>query len=91
MDADCLRATFLDRGVVRLDGAFPPDAADRIREVAWRYAARRTGVILGDRASWPGDGRLLLSWKGLKPHGAFDVLLDNAAVDAVRAGRTEME
>jgi hypothetical protein len=80
VDADALRDEFLDRGVVRVNGAFPVDAADRIRDVVWRYAERKTGVGAGDRASWPVDGRLPLSWKGLKRNRAFDVVIGNPAV-----------
>jgi ectoine hydroxylase-related dioxygenase (phytanoyl-CoA dioxygenase family) len=64
VDADALRAEFADRGVVRLDGAFGPDAAARIRAVVARYVERHPGA----------------SWKGLKRSRAFDVAFRNPAV-----------
>lgn len=81
MDPDALRTTFAERGVVRLDRAFGEDAAARLREVVWRYAERKTGVIVADRSTWP-QTRLTLSWKGLKRNRAFDVLLGAPAVTA---------
>jgi hypothetical protein len=79
MDAEAVRSQFAERGVVRLDGAFGPDDAARLREVVWRYAERRTGLGPDDRPALPG-GRLPLSWKGLKRSRAFDVLIGSAAV-----------
>lgn len=79
MDAEEVRATFADRGVVRLDGAFGPDAAARIHEAVWRYAERKTELRRGDPSTWP-DGWLPLSWKGLKRNRVFDVVIDNPAV-----------
>jgi ectoine hydroxylase-related dioxygenase (phytanoyl-CoA dioxygenase family) len=64
VDAEAVRAEFADRGVVRLDGAFAPETAARIREVVQGYAEGRPGV----------------SWKGLKRHRIFDVAFRNRTV-----------
>ena len=89
MESDAVQAAFTDRGVVRLDGAFSSEAAERIRSVVWRYAERKIGVSPDERASWPTGGRLPISWKGLKRHRAFDVVVDNpdvtGALDAIFA------
>ena len=79
MDVEAVRDAFADRGIVRLDGAFGRDAAAHLRGVVGRYAERRAGVRLDGSSPWP-DGRLPLSWKGLKRNPAFGVLLDNPAV-----------
>ncbi len=79
MDLDAIRSVFVDRGVVRLDAAFSPEAAARIRTAVWRYAERKVGVRPDDPSSWP-TGWLGLSWKGLKHNRAFDILVDNGSV-----------
>jgi Phytanoyl-CoA dioxygenase (PhyH) len=79
VDVDAVRDAFADRGVVRLDGAFGRESAAHLREVVRRYAERRTGVMLDGSSPWP-EGRIPLSWKGLKRNPAFGVLLDNPAV-----------
>ena len=48
-------------------------------DAVWAYAERKAGIRQDDPASWP-DGPLGLSWKGLKHNRAFDVLVDNDAV-----------
>jgi hypothetical protein len=82
MDAEAVRATFADRGVVRLDRAFSPEAAARIHDVVWRYAERKAGVSPDDPSSWPDDRHLRISWKGLKRNRAFGVVIENADVRA---------
>ncbi|MBO0692519.1 MAG: phytanoyl-CoA dioxygenase family protein [Acidimicrobiaceae bacterium] len=79
MDRESIRATFADRGVVRLDGAFSRDGATRLGDVIWRYAERKVGVKHDDPSTWP-TGWLPISWKGLKGTTAFEVALDNRAV-----------
>jgi hypothetical protein len=79
VDAAEVRSSFIERGVVRLDGAFSADAAASIRDVVWSYANRRTGVDLGDRSTWP-EGPLQLSWKRVRRHPVFDIVADNRAV-----------
>jgi hypothetical protein len=80
MEPDELRAVFVDRGVVRLDGAFSSEAAERIRDVVWRYAETKIGVQRDDTGSWPTDGWLPISWKGLKRKRALNAIVDNSAV-----------
>jgi Phytanoyl-CoA dioxygenase (PhyH) len=70
---------FEETGVVRLDGAFASAAAEQMANAIWAYAGRKAGIRPDDPASWP-DGPLVLSWKGLKRNGAFDVLINNHAV-----------
>jgi hypothetical protein len=79
MDADRIRAEFVDRGVVRLDRAFSTDVAARMGDAVWRHAERRAGVKRDDRSSWP-DGWLALSWKGLKRNPVFGAIIDNRPV-----------
>jgi hypothetical protein len=63
-----MRDSFAECGVVRLDGAFAPEAAARMCEVVWGYAERRAG------------DRVAVSWKGLKRSRAFDGAFRNPAV-----------
>jgi hypothetical protein len=79
VDLDTVRSAFVDRGVVRLDGAFGPEEAARMRDVVWSYVERKTGLTRDDRSSWP-SGWLALSWKGLRRNRAFDAMIDNRAV-----------
>jgi len=79
VDIDRIRDDFADRGVVRLDRAFSPDVAARMREAVWRYAERKVGITADDRSTWP-TSWLPLSWKGLKRHRVFEALIDNPAV-----------
>src|SRR5690242_19212845 len=92
MESADVRTVFADRGVVRLRGAFSPEAAARIHAVAWRHAERTIGVRPDDRSSWPTNGWLPISWKRIKRQRVFDVMVDNAlvppALDAIfGAGR----
>jgi Phytanoyl-CoA dioxygenase (PhyH) len=80
VEPEQVRAAFVDRGVVRLDGAFSSAAAERIRAVVWRYAEAKIGVRPDDRNSWPSDGWLPISWKSLKRNPAFNVVVDNPSV-----------
>ena len=70
---------FAETGVVRLDAAFPGPAAEQMTNAVWAYAERKAGLRRDDPASWP-DGPLGLSWKDLKHNQAFNVLVDNDAV-----------
>lgn len=76
MDREQVRATFHDRGVLRLDGAFAADEAERMRSVVWRYLERTLGVLEDDEASWP-VGWLPISWKPLKRNAAFRPVIEN--------------
>jgi hypothetical protein len=80
-DPAALLAEFQDRGVVRIDRAFDRDAAARMGDVVWRYAARKAGLRRDDRSTWP-IGRVPISWKGIRRNRALDALLHNPAVEA---------
>lgn len=82
MEPEEVRAVFADRGVVRLDGAFSAEAAERMRVAVWRYANAKIGVQVDAPDSWPSDGWLPISWKNLKRNRVFDVIVDNPAVTA---------
>jgi hypothetical protein len=79
MDRDEIRATFADRGIVRLDGAFTADEAARMRAAMWRHLERRLGVTEHDAESWP-DGWLPVSWKPIKRNAAFRAVVESDAV-----------
>lgn len=80
MDCDTLASTFVDRGVVRLDGAFSREDAARIGEVVWRHLDRKLGVQRDDRSTWPSQAWLPISWKGLKRNRAFEALIESPSV-----------
>ena len=79
MDGDVIRSSFVDRGVVRLDGAFSAESAARMRDVVWRHAQRKVGLLPDDPSTWP-SGWLPLSWKGLRRNHVFDAFIDNPSV-----------
>lgn len=74
-----IRSTFTDRGVIRLDQAFSPEIAARMRDVVWRYAERKAGVKPDDQTTWPLDW-LPWSWKSLRRNRIFDAVIDNPLV-----------
>ena len=79
MDGDVIRSSFVDRGVVRLDGAFSAESAAWMRDVVWRHAQRKVGLLPDDPSTWP-SGWLPLSWKGLRRNHVFDAFIDNPSV-----------
>jgi hypothetical protein len=81
VNVDDRLATFRDRGMLRLEEAFSPLQAARMREVVWRYVERKAGVTPHDRSTWP-DGFLPVSWKGLRHNRVFDAIIDNPSVPA---------
>lgn len=85
-DPDALRATFADRGVIRLDGALSIESAARMQTSMWRYAESRTGLRRADRATWP-TGPLSISWKCSDRDHTLDALAGcpkvRAALDAM--------
>jgi hypothetical protein len=67
-----VRARFLEVGLVKVERAFDPDDAARMRGVFWREAARRAGAVEADPSTWP-QGPL---WRlrSSKHHHAFGAL-----------------
>ena len=86
MDPDEIRTTFADRGVIRLDGAFNIESAERIQSSVWSYAEAKAGVRRSDRSTWP-SGALPIGWKGLDRDHILDAMagspMVHRALDAI--------
>jgi ectoine hydroxylase-related dioxygenase (phytanoyl-CoA dioxygenase family) len=82
MESEAMCDQFVDRGVVRVDGALDADTAAAMRDVLWRYAGKKIGVRPDDPATWPSTGWLPMSWKGLKRNRALNAVTESAAVAA---------
>lgn len=72
---------FASRGVVRLRGAFPVDAAREMEERLWRSLARRFDVDRDDPATWKLP--LGLGLQGLKGGRAIEAIGSEAVVSAL--------
>lgn len=75
-----VRRQFEETGVIRLRGAFSTSEAAEMREAVWGYAARKNGLRVDDRRTWP-EGFAGVGWKGLRRSAVFDPFVGNPAVN----------
>ena len=65
---------FVDRGVVRIPGAFSPEDAEAVSRAVWGHVERRSEIRRDDPSTWPAQGFSGLSFKNLKRHRAFEAV-----------------
>lgn len=83
-----LRDAFIARGVVRLPGAFPAEAAEAIGDTVWRSVERRTDIRRLDPSTWPTAGTAAgLSFKNLQGRRVFEPVVRS---DVVRRALDEI-
>jgi hypothetical protein len=76
---------FRTTGVLRLDGAFPRDAAEAMGDRVWEFLVRRDGILRGERLTWTIEKPV-----GLQPvtrSGAFWAVGGDRLCGAGRWGR----
>ena len=79
MRGDELRDQFRDEGIIRLDGAFAPDAALAIRDTVWHHVERLTDVRRSDPSTWTRHGSTI-GFKRLRGKRVFAPPIDNPSV-----------
>ncbi len=72
---------FEERGLVRIRGAFPTDAAMAMEDQIWNALGKRFGVSPNDPATW--QLPLGLKLQGLKPHRVFHPIGSEATLGAL--------
>jgi hypothetical protein len=76
-----LRDEFEQRGIVKIEGAFPTGDAARMRDVLWRELLRRYGIERDNPFTW--DRHLPTGLKATKYHPAFGAILSPTVRDVL--------
>ena len=74
-----IREEFIERGVVRIPGAYSPQAAAAIAATVWGSVERRSDIRKADPSTWP-SGHPGISFKNLKGRRVFEPLVRSERV-----------